>query len=81
MKPVVDKILAFAISKKLTVFVVATVLAFTAVLNGEQWVTVAVMYIGTQGAIDFLLAVLKLKSNENNIYSDNYNSNTDGLQD
>tara|TARA_R110000803_G_scaffold44390_2_gene94006 strand:- start:233 stop:412 length:180 start_codon:yes stop_codon:yes gene_type:complete len=52
MKNVVDKFLALTISKKLTVFAVATILVFNNRIDGLEWVYIALMYIGTQGAID-----------------------------
>ena len=52
------KILLFTISKKLSVFVVATFLIFADKLNADQWLSVALMYIGTQGAIDIITKFL-----------------------
>jgi hypothetical protein len=52
MKNIVDKFLALTISKKLTVFAVATILVFNNRIEGIEWVYVALVYIGTQGAID-----------------------------
>jgi len=56
----VDKILNSWVSKKLFVFVTATALAVFGDLTSSDWVIIATVYIGTQGAID---AVSKLKSN------------------
>ena len=56
----VDKILNSWVSKKLFVFVTATALAVFSDLTSSDWVIIATVYIGTQGAID---AVSKLKSN------------------
>ncbi|MCP4324988.1 MAG: hypothetical protein GY787_24695 [Alteromonadales bacterium] len=55
-----DKILNSWVSKKLFVFVTATALAIFGDLTSSDWVVIATVYIGTQGAID---AVSKLKSN------------------
>lgn len=52
MKARIDAFLNSWISKKLMVFIVATTLAFSGKLTGDQFVNVAIMYIGTQGAID-----------------------------
>jgi len=52
MKSFIDKYLDFAISKKLTVFVVATILTLKGNISGTEWVYISLMYIGTQGAID-----------------------------
>ena len=53
MKPIVDKILSFTISKKLTVFAVATVLAFSDNLDSSDWMYIAISYIWAQGIIDY----------------------------
>lgn len=58
----VDKILNSWVSKKLFVFVVATVLALYGDLTSNDWVTIATVYIGTQGVID---AVSRFKNNSN----------------
>ena len=58
----VDKILNSWLSKKLFVFVIATVLALFGDLTSSDWVIIATTYIGTQGVID---AVSKLKGNNN----------------
>ena len=59
MKPIVDKVLNITISKKLTVFAVATVLVFMDRIEGVEWVYIALMYIGTQGAIDLYNRIKK----------------------
>jgi hypothetical protein len=56
----VDKILNSWLSKKLFVFVIATLLALFGDLTSSDWVIIATTYIGTQGAID---AVERLKKN------------------
>lgn len=57
---IVDKKLKTWVSKKLFVFVIATLLAVFGDLTSADWVVIATVYIGTQGAID---AVSKLKEN------------------
>ena len=52
MKPIIDKVLNLTISKKLTVFTIATVLVLRENIEPKDWVYIALMYIGTQGAID-----------------------------
>ncbi|MFD0762974.1 hypothetical protein ACFQZW_12860 [Lutibacter aestuarii] len=61
MTPIIDKILSFTISKKLSVFIIATFLIFAEKLSAEQWVNIAMMYIGTQGAIDILVELIKAR--------------------
>jgi hypothetical protein len=59
MRQRLDKILNNYISRKLMVFVVASFGLFTDTLTSSDWVIIAGVYIGTQGAID---AITKLKS-------------------
>ncbi len=58
MKAKIDEILKRYVSRKLMVFVVASVGLFSATLTSSDWVTIAAVYIGTQGAID---AIAKLR--------------------
>ena len=55
----IDKILKFTISKKLTVFFIATFLVLNTVISGSEWVYISLMYIGTQGAIDLYNRIKK----------------------
>ncbi len=59
MKGFIDKVLAWTISKKLTVFFVATILVFQDKINGQEWVYVALVYIGMQGTIDLYNSIKK----------------------
>ncbi len=63
MKEKIDNILSGYVSKKLTVFFIATLLAIFGNLTSNDWVTVSVVYIGTQGVID---AVSKLRGYRDN---------------
>lgn len=58
MKAKIDEILKRYVSRKLMVFVVASVGLFSETLTSSDWVTIAAVYIGTQGAID---AIAKLR--------------------
>ena len=58
MKARIDKILNSWVSKKLSVFIVASFGLFSGTLTSEDWVTIGAIYIGTQGVID---AVVKLR--------------------
>tara|TARA_R100000951_G_scaffold94548_2_gene83333 strand:+ start:3613 stop:3789 length:177 start_codon:yes stop_codon:yes gene_type:complete len=53
-----DKKLNSWVSKKLFVFVIATVLAVFGDLTSSDWVTISAVYIGTQGCVD---AISKLR--------------------
>ena len=59
MKAFIDKYLDFTISKKLTVFVIATILNLNGNISGNEWVYISLMYIGTQGAIDLYNRIKK----------------------
>lgn len=50
--PLVDRVLSYTISKKLTVFLASTVFLYLGLISGDQWVTIASIYIGFQTAID-----------------------------
>jgi len=60
MRQKIDAILNRYVSRKLMVFVVASLGLFWGTLTSSDWVTVAAVYIGTQGAID---AISKIKNN------------------
>ena len=59
MKAKIDTVLKKYVSRKLMVFVVASIGLFSQTLTSSDWVIIAGVYIGTQGAID---AIAKLKS-------------------
>ena len=58
MRAKIDAILNRYVSRKLMVFVVASFGLFSYTLTSSDWVTIAAVYIGTQGAID---AIVKLR--------------------
>ena len=60
MRQRIDEILNRYVSRKLMVFVVASLGLFWGALTSADWVTIAAVYIGTQGAID---AISKIKNN------------------
>ncbi len=60
MRQKIDAMLNRYMSRKLMVFVVASLGLFWGALTSSDWVTIAAVYIGTQGAID---AISKLKNN------------------
>ena len=59
MKAKIDAFLNRYLSRKLLVFLVACFGLFSGQLDSNNWVTIAAVYIGTQGVID---AVHKIKS-------------------
>jgi hypothetical protein len=58
MKAKIDTVLKKYVSRKLMVFVVASFGLFSGTLTSSDWVIIAGIYIGTQGAID---AIAKLR--------------------
>lgn len=52
MKSKIDQFLNRWLSRKLMVFLIATGLAIFGSLTSSDWVTISVVYIGTQGALD-----------------------------
>jgi len=52
MSALIDKGVSKLISRKLLVWVVATGLLWLDKVNSEQWVAIALAYVGTQAFID-----------------------------
>jgi len=52
MRAIADKVLGRLISRKLLVFLTATGLMVYSTLDSETWGMIAIVYIGSQGAID-----------------------------
>jgi len=52
VKHLLDKILNWGISKKLTVYLIATYSFFADKLTADQYIKLSLMYLGTQGVID-----------------------------
>ena len=52
IKPVVDRLMGIIISRKFTVFSLATVFLYLGSITGEQWVAISLGYIGMQGIAD-----------------------------
>jgi hypothetical protein len=50
----VDSFLKKIMSRKLMVWLTTTGLLFGSVITGEQWLTVSMIYIGTQGLMDIV---------------------------
>lgn len=64
----IDTLLTKLSSRKLLVFLVATVLLCCGILSSELWVTVAGTYIGTEGLVDVVTRYkqpVETKANEN----------------
>lgn len=59
-----DKFLSKTVSRKLLTFIVATLLLVFKDLPAETWGTIAIVYIGTQGAVDAAVAFRKSMSSD-----------------
>jgi len=55
-KGILDKLVGKAVSRKLLVWVTATFGLFLGVTPADQWVAVALIYIGSQGVVDLATA-------------------------
>ena len=51
-KAKIDRFLGRFISKKLTVFIIASIFIGLSYIDSEAWVKIAMVYIGTQAGID-----------------------------
>ena len=52
MKGKIDKFLGYFVSKKLSVFIVASFFVGFGMIESTEWVNVAMVYIGGQAVID-----------------------------
>jgi hypothetical protein len=52
IKPLADKMMGKIISRKFTVFSLATMFLYLGSITGEQWVAISLGYIGMQGIAD-----------------------------
>jgi len=58
MTPIIDKILSFTVSKKLTVFILATIFFKMEMIDSSQWIGLAFMYLGVQGGLDLYKLIM-----------------------
>ena len=52
MRPYIDRVLGRIISRKFTVFTLATTFLYLGSITGDQWVAISLGYIGVQGIAD-----------------------------
>ena len=64
-KEKIDLFLSKWVSRKLTVFVVASAGLFSGVLTSTDWVIIATSYIAIEGATNIVERLMKVKSNDN----------------
>lgn len=68
VQPFIDTILGWTISKKLTVWAVATVVMFLEKDIPDNWLYLSLAYLGIQGWHDIAVAIAKAKGSNNNSY-------------
>lgn len=56
--PIIDLVLGKTISRKLMVFLIATVFVVLEHIDSENWVSLAKIYIGVQGGVDLGLGLM-----------------------
>lgn len=64
--PIIDRALGTTISKKLTVFFIATIFLYFGKLDSEQWENIAIVYLCSQGTIDVFIKIMKARGKTNN---------------
>jgi len=52
VRPLIDRTLQKIISRKFTVFSLATLFLYLGSITGDQWVAISLGYIGIQGVAD-----------------------------
>ena len=52
MKHLIDTTVSKFLSRKLLVWLTSTALLLSSHINGEQWIAIALVYIGSQAAAD-----------------------------
>lgn len=51
-KPILDRAVGFLASKKLLAFGIASTALFMGSMTGSEWADVAMVYVGSQAAVD-----------------------------
>ena len=59
MKPIIDRFLRIAISKKLMVWATGTFMVFIGIKISDNWLILSGTYLGIQGAIDIYTRIKK----------------------
>jgi hypothetical protein len=70
-KEIIDKFQTKWISRKLFVFLIASVALFTGNLISGDWVTIATFYISFEGSITIIEKVLKARGGSENTNTQN----------
>jgi hypothetical protein len=62
LKNGLDKFLDKIVSRKLLVWITATVLMYGSKITSEDWVLICMIYLGSQGALDIVEKFLSVKN-------------------
>ena len=62
LKNGLDKLLDKIISRKLLVWITATVLMYGSKITSDEWVLICMVYLGSQGALDIVEKFLSVKN-------------------
>jgi hypothetical protein len=62
LKNGLDKFLEKIVSRKLLVWITATVLMYGSKITSEDWVLICMIYLGSQGALDIVEKFLSVKN-------------------
>ena len=62
LKNGLDKLLDKIISRKLLVWITATVLIYGSKITSDDWVLICMVYLGSQGALDIVEKFLSVKN-------------------
>ena len=65
-KEILDRGISKLVSRKLLVWIVATVGVPLQLIDGEQWLQISMVYIGSQAAKDFIIEYVKAKAGSQN---------------
>jgi len=65
-KEMLDKGISKLVSRKLLVWLVATIGVPLHLIDGEQWMQISMVYIGSQAAKDFIVEYVKAKAGSQN---------------
>jgi hypothetical protein len=65
-KEILDKGISKLVSRKLLVWLVATIGVPLQMIDGEQWLQISMVYIGSQAAKDFIIEYVKAKTGSQN---------------
>jgi hypothetical protein len=62
LKNGLDKLLDKIVSRKLLVWITATVLMYGSKITSDDWVLICMIYLGSQGALDIVEKFLSVKN-------------------